>query len=71
MKNNKNNNCPFCNSENIAKILYGSPSYSKKLESELESGKVILGGCCITVGRPLFHCNDCAKEWNPNKKDKS
>lgn len=56
--------CPACSSKNVAKFLYGMPSFSKKLEKELEQGKVKLGGCCIEVEAPLFHCNDCGKEWD-------
>ena len=44
------------------------PSFRKKLEKELEQGKIILGGCCIENDSPLFHCNDCDKEWD-NKFD--
>ena len=68
MKNHKNINCPFCNSKNIAEILYGLPSFSPKLDKDLKSGKLILGGCCISEDSPRFHCNNCAKEWKPNKK---
>lgn len=63
MKNIQKNRCPNCNSKNVAEILYGLPIYSKELEKKLEKGKIILGGCCITNNSPLFHCNDCSKEW--------
>jgi hypothetical protein len=63
MKSYKKNKCPYCNSKDVAKILYGLPSFSKKLEKELESGKLVLGGCCISEDSPLFHCNKCTKEW--------
>lgn len=55
--------CPSCKSKNVAEYLYGMPSFSKKLEKELEQRKVILGGCCQKIDAPLFHCNDCGKEW--------
>lgn len=55
--------CPSCNSKNVAKYLYGMPAFSKKLEKELEQGKIKLGGCCISDESPQFHCNDCGKEW--------
>jgi len=71
MKSNHKNICHYCNSKNVAKILYGLPAFSKKLEKELKTGKVILGGCCISDESPLFHCNDCAKEWKQIKIDKN
>lgn len=63
MKNYQKNKCPFCNSKNVAKIIYGMPAFSKKLEKELASGKVILGGCIVSDKAPLFHCNDCGRRW--------
>jgi hypothetical protein len=47
------------------------PAFSKKLEKDLENRKIILGGCCISDDSPLFHCNECAKEWRTNKADKA
>jgi DNA-directed RNA polymerase subunit RPC12/RpoP len=55
--------CPYCNSKNVGKILYGMPMFTKKLEKEMASGKIKLGGCCIIDDSPLYHCNDCGKEW--------
>jgi hypothetical protein len=68
MKNHQSIICPFCNSKNVAEILYGLPAFSKKLEKELNSGKLTLGGCCISDESPRFHCNSCVKEWKPDKK---
>lgn len=56
-------NCPFCNSENIASILYGLISVDKDLEQEIEEDKVILGGCLAYDGIPTLHCNECNKRW--------
>lgn len=67
---NKLPTCPNCNSGNIAKFLYGMPAFSKKLEKQLAEGKVILGGCCIEIDAPTFHCNNCNKEWNPENVNK-
>lgn len=39
------------------------PMFTKKLEKELEQGKVKLGGCCISDDSPKYHCTDCGKEW--------
>lgn len=69
MKKQKQINCPSCKSKKIAKFLYGMPAFSKKLEKELEQGKVKLGGCCISDESPQFHCNDCGNEWNDMDRD--
>jgi hypothetical protein len=63
MKSTKKNMCPKCNSRNFAKILFGFPKFSKKLEKDLKSGKIFLGGCCIFDDSPQFHCNKCSNEW--------
>ena len=51
--------CPACSSHRIANILYGMPDYSAKLEKDLSSGRIILGGCCITNDDPKWQCADC------------
>ncbi len=51
--------CPNCNSSNTCRIIYGMPDYTDKLEHDLETGKVHLGGCVITDIAPDRHCNEC------------
>ena len=51
--------CPICGSDKIASYLWGMPAYSKKLETEMNQGKVILGGCCVSNDDPFWACNDC------------
>jgi len=66
IKQNKSANktkCPSCGSTNIARILYGYPLFSDKLDKDLKSGKVVLGGCCRLVDDPDRHCNDCEKRF--------
>lgn len=53
--------CPICGGKNISKILWGMPLWTPKLEQDLESKKVVLGGCCITDNDPTYYCNDCGK----------
>lgn len=55
--------CPSCNSPQVAAILYGMPIFSDKLERELDSGRVVLGGCCVWDGMPKWQCVDCHEEW--------
>lgn len=51
--------CPACNSSRIANILYGMPEQSPKLERDIEAGRIILGGCCISDDDPVWQCADC------------
>lgn len=62
-KRKEKNGCPKCNGNSIAKILWGLPAMSEKLEQQLNEGKVVLGGCCVTDNDPKWHCNNCEYEW--------
>ena len=55
--------CPRCGSKNVAEILYGMPAFDDELEARIESGKVRLGGCCVTDHDPRFHCNKCHSDF--------
>lgn len=58
--------CPNCTSSNTCRIMYGMPDYTDKLERDLETGKVHLGGCIIEVDSPNRHCNDCELDFDTN-----
>jgi len=51
--------CPVCRSSKIARIRYGMPVFSPKLEKQINAGKIILGGCCITNDDPEWKCLAC------------
>lgn len=51
--------CPNCSSKKIALILYGYPAFSPKLESDLNEGRIVLGGCVISLDDPSWECADC------------
>lgn len=55
--------CPKCGNENIAKILYGLLAFDEKLEKDLESGRIVLGGCEEDVSNHHWHCNTCKTEF--------
>lgn len=55
--------CPSCDSTNIATILWGLPMDSPELNSELQSKKIVLGGCCVGSNDPKWECNDCSFRW--------
>lgn len=54
--------CPKCGSKRIARILYGLPAFSDELQADLRSGKLALGGCCITGDDPVWKCLECETE---------
>ena len=56
--------CPNCASFNTCRIMYGMPYYTNKLERDLETGKVHLGGCVITNLDPDRHCNKCELDFD-------
>lgn len=51
--------CPKCGSEKVADILWGMPAYSRELQEDLDNGKIVLGGCCVTDNDPEWQCVDC------------
>lgn len=57
--NHKPNYCPDCGSEKIASILYGYPSDDPKLHADIDEGKIVLGGCCITGSEAEWQCFKC------------
>lgn len=61
--------CPKCGSKDIAEILWGMPVYDEKLIHDLEEGRIVLGGCCITGEDPDWHCNDCGYEFGAMAND--
>ena len=63
--------CPKCDSKRIATILWGMPAYSKKLESDMQDGKIVLGGCCIEIGDPKWQCADCDTEFFKDNEDEN
>ena len=61
--------CPKCGAISIASVI-GYPYMSEDLQDDLDSGRVVLGGCVI---RPDFepdrHCNECFYEWETDNPD--
>ena len=53
--------CPKCESEKVAKVLYGLPAFSEELEAEIAAGDIVLHGCCIEIGVPMhpYECQEC------------
>ena len=55
--------CPKCGSKNIGIYIYGLLLFSDELLKEVDSGKIILGGCCIMDDAPKYHCNACNEDF--------
>jgi hypothetical protein len=53
--------CPKCQSEDVARILFGYPS--PEMFEGADRGDIVLGGCCVEVDDPDWHCKDCEHEW--------
>lgn len=56
-------NCPKCNSENLARFSYGLPNFTDELKKQIADGKIVLGGCELSIDNPIYRCNDCRKEF--------
>lgn len=54
--------CPSCGSARIASILYGYPGSDEKLRRDLDDGKIVLGGCCLTGNDPKWECVECGAQ---------
>jgi hypothetical protein len=54
----KPDQCPKCGSLKVASILNGMPA-SRKIEKEVDEGRVVLGGCCVTDNSPTWKCLEC------------
>jgi hypothetical protein len=57
----KRPDCPSCESNEIARIIYGYRE--PELFEDKDRGDVVLGGCCVTENDPEWHCRACEHEW--------
>ena len=57
--------CPECRSAKVVEIVYGYPS--SDWEKDVDSGKVVLGGCCIPPDPHSWQCQSCDPEWGEAK----
>ena len=54
--------CPKCGGK-VARIFYGMPAFTEKLQADLDAGRVILGGCCLDDRGPTWQCTKCGQEF--------
>jgi len=64
--------CPKCGSPNTARYLYGYPVFNERMQKKIDTGKLVLGGCCIHAQMingqyvnlmPARYCNECHKDF--------
>lgn len=55
--------CPICGSKKIATYLRGMPLFSKKLQKDIDEGRIILGGCIVSGDDAFCICTDCKTEF--------
>ncbi|MBX3651087.1 MAG: hypothetical protein KF771_06915 [Burkholderiales bacterium] len=60
--------CPKCGSRPVARIVYGLPHFSEKEAREVDTGKIVLGGCIITDDDPQWACVSCGQQIFKTKK---
>ena len=55
--------CPRCRKAGVIPIVYGMVGYDDAQSQD--RGEVMLGGCVIEDGAPIWHCTnpDCENEW--------
>lgn len=61
--------CPACGSQQVASILYGMPAFGEQLQRDLEAGKIILGGCCVSDHDPQWQCVGCGVQVYRTEED--
>jgi hypothetical protein len=52
--------CPKCGVAAVRPILYGFPA--PEALAAVARGEIVLGGCCIVEGAPIWHCTRCGAE---------
>lgn len=55
--------CPRCGSRNTAPILWGMPAFDEELAVKIAKNDIFLGGCCVGINDPTFHCYKCKKDF--------
>ena len=57
--------CPACGSLRVARIVYGFPG--PQMIQDVESGRIALGGCCVSDFDPAWQCLECKASIYPEK----
>ena len=59
--------CPFCENEKIRQIIYGDLGFRDEEDEKEFNKKFIEGGPEQSVNSPLFHCDNCSKDFGVAK----
>ena len=59
--------CPVCSSNDSAEIVFGFPGDIRAIQSELDAGTKVLGGCDIPEDPPRYQCKICNHEWGESE----
>ena len=62
-KEKKPKRCPSCGESQVIPIMYGMPAVP------VDESKKKIGGCCISVDSPNWHCKACDCEWQNDHSD--
>lgn len=65
----KPNKCPRCGAKTVARILWGFPYLTEALEKDMEAGRVVLGGCCVSDDDPTWSCTTCGAEIHKERPE--
>lgn len=54
--------CPSCGKAPVARILYGMPILDEELQQNLDEGRTVIGGCCMSLDDPIWECSYCGQQ---------
>ena len=63
--------CCQCDSYKVARIIYGMPDFTERLEKLEKQGKIVFGGCSVSGNDPKYECTECGTGYykRPTGKD--
>ena len=65
-RKSKPKKCPKCGHSPVGKILWGMPRMDSKLEELMDTGKIIIGCCCLSPDDATWECSKCHQQiWKP------
>ncbi len=53
--------CPNCLNKSAVPIMYGM--LAVEAFEDVDTGKIVLGGCCVSDQSPKWHCMNCGHEF--------
>jgi hypothetical protein len=68
----KRSKCSVCGSTRVARILYGLPDFTiEELQRDVDSERIILGGCIVFEDSPAWPCWNCGAEWGVIRREET